>query len=118
MKETKYEVTGENGQEPSVFEYLRQRGEYQYPTEDLLVYSKALAKMNTCDLQQHSMDKGIRPSNDRNRLITLLTAQFKATIQRKKANAAMKSNPHKRKEEEERQRLKGIERNHFLRGSI
>jgi hypothetical protein len=114
-EENKYEVTGENGKKPSVWEYIRMRGEYQYPTTDINVYAEAIAKMNLGDLQTHAMDKGIKPSPDRRRLEVMLLNQFKATLARRKANKQTRKLDFDEKQRLEEQRKKSIERAGFLR---
>ena len=39
-------VHGESGKNPSVFDFLRSKAEFEYPTEDVKVYASVISKMN------------------------------------------------------------------------
>lgn len=114
-EENKYQVTGESGKKPSLFEYLRMRSEFQYPTEDVQVYAEAIARMNLGDLQTHSMDKGVKPSPDRRKLEVLLINQFKSTLLKRKVGKESRKIGAEEKKILEDQRQKSIERSGFLR---
>lgn len=117
-EELKYEVTGENGKKPSIFEYLRMRAEHLYPTDDIKVYAEAIAKMNLGDLQTHAMDKGIKPSPDRRKLEANLINQFKSVVLRKKAAKESRKISSQEVQRIEQQRQKSIERAGFLRTRV
>lgn len=111
----KHVVTGEGGKNPSVFDYLRLKGEFSYPTESVEVYSRSIAKMNLGDLQTHAMDKGIKPSGDRRRLESALISQFKQVVaKRSAAKMSNKFTADQIKKMEEK-RKKSIERSAGLR---
>lgn len=118
MEQNKYEVTGQNGRKPSVFDFLRLKGEFQYPTEDVNIYAESLSKMNLGDLQTHAMDKGIKPYADRRRLELALINNFKTVMAKKKALKSSRKISSEEIEEIERQRQKSIERAGFLRTRI
>lgn len=111
----KYMVTGENGQNPSVFDYLRLKGEMSYPTEDVKVYANSIAKMNLGDLQTHAMDKGIKPSGDRRRLEQALINQFKQVIAKRKAAKQTTKFTQEQIKDMEEKRIRSIQRNSALR---
>lgn len=111
----KYTATAINGQNPSLFDYLRMKGEYSYPTEDAKVYASSIGRMNLADLQKHAMDKGIKPSSDRKRLELTLLNQFKSVMaKRQAAKVTRKLTPEQLKEAEEK-RQKSIDRAGDLR---
>lgn len=117
-EELKYEVTGENGRKPSIFEYLRMRNEHQYPTDDIKVYAEAISKMNLGDLQTHAMDKGIKPSPDRRKLEANLINQFKSIALKRKASKESRKITPDEVQRIEKQRQKSIERAGFLRTRV
>ena len=106
---------GENGRNPSVFDFLRSKAEFEYPTEDLKVYASVISKMNLGDLQTHAMDKGIKPSPDRRRLEAVLVNQFKSVISKRNASKASRKFTPEQIESIELQRKKSLERAGFLR---
>ncbi len=110
-----YEITGENGQQPSIFEFLRRKGEANYPTDNVQVYANTLQKMNLADLQTHAMDHGIKPCPDRQKLQALLLNEFKRVVSKRneaKVNRKVSAEELKRQAEIRR---KSIERSSFLR---
>lgn len=113
--DTKYVSTAINGKNPSIFDFLRMKGENVYPTDDLEVYASCISKMNLGDLQTHAMDKGIKPSPDRRKLETHLINQFKAITAKRKANHKSRKMTAEEIQRLEIQRQKSIERNGFLR---
>lgn len=117
-EETKYEVSAINGRKPSVFEYLRKKKEYEYPTDDVRVYAEAIAKMNLGDLQTHAMDKGIKPSPDRRKLEAVLINQFKSVALKRKANKQSRKVSAEDIQQMELKRQKSIERAGFLRTRV
>lgn len=111
----KYITTAETGKNPSVFDYLKLRGEFAYPTDNVEVYARSLSLMNLGDLHTHAMDKGIKPGHDRRRLEQSLLNQFKqVTARRKAAKNSSKFTAEQLKEIEEK-RQRSIERNTALR---
>lgn len=115
---TKNISTAINGQNPSLFDYLRMKGEYSYPTDDAKVYASSIASMNLGDLQTHAMDKGIKPSSDRRRLEIALLNQFKSVMNKRKASKMTnKFTPEQIKDMEEKRRL-SIERAGDLRARL
>ena len=112
---TKHTSTAINGQNPTIFDYLRAKGEYSYPTEDVQVYASSISKMNLGDLQTHAMDKGIKPSSDRRRLEVALINQFKSVMSKRKAAKLTTKMTQEKIDEIEAQRQKSIERASGLR---
>jgi len=111
----KYIVTAENGRQPSVFDYLKLRGEFSYPTEDVEVYARSIQKMNLGDLHTHAMDKGIKPSHDRRRLEHALIAQFKQVSFKRQASKQSNKFTSEQLKQIEEKRQKSIERSSSLR---
>jgi hypothetical protein len=116
MKDTtKHIITGEHGTNPSLNDFLKLRGEYQYPTEDPKVYASSIAKMNLADLQTHAINKGIKPTGDRRRLECALVNQFKSVIAKRKATSLSTKLTAEQILELEEKRKKSIERAGNLR---
>jgi hypothetical protein len=111
----KHIVHGENGRNPSIFDFLRSKAEFEYPTDDIKVYSDAISKMNLGDLQTHAMDKGIKPSSDRRRLESVLINQFKNVMLKRKASKRSRKFTEDQIKTMEEQRKKSLERSGFLR---
>lgn len=111
----KYITTAETDKNPSVFDYLRLRGEFAYPTDSVEVYAKSLTAMNLGDLHTHAMDKGIKPSHDRRRLEQALLNQFKQVTARRKAAKTNSKFTAEQLKEIEQKRQRSIERNTALR---
>lgn len=114
-EEMKNIAHGENGRNPSIFDFLRSKSEFEYPTEDVKVYASTISKMNLGDLQTHAMDKGIKPSPDRRRLEAVLVNQFKSVMSKRKASKASRKFTPEQIENIELQRKKSLERAGFLR---
>lgn len=114
-EESKYTAKAVNGPNPTVFDYLKAKGSFNFPTDDVQVYAQAVANMNLGDLQAHAIDKGVRPSSDRRRLELALVNNFKQIIARKKANANSLKRSKEQIEKEEELRQKSLERSGHLR---
>jgi hypothetical protein len=115
QEEMKNVVHGENGKNPSVFDFLRSKAEFEYPTEDVKVYASVISKMNLGDLQTHAMDKGIKPSPDRRRLEAVLINQFKTVVAKRKAAKKSRKFTAEQITTMDEQRKKSLERSGFLR---
>lgn len=113
--DTKHTATAINGQNPTTWDFLRAKGEFSYPTEDVNVYAKILSQMNLGDLQAHAMDKGIKPSSNRRQLESVLVNNFRSIMGRRKANKLNRKKTAEEIKQLEEKRQKSIERNGFLR---